>query len=99
MDQTFDLDGPTAFSGGSGSDEVRYIGRGNVPISITLDETANDGEVGEGDNIGGDVEILTGSSGNDVLVANEFDNVLNGGIGNDQLTGGGGVDEENGSNR
>jgi len=70
-----------------------------VGAGATIDITAvanNDGQAGEGDSVGLDVEIVNGGSGNDILNAHAVvvtDVVLNGNGGNDQLTGGGGNDD------
>jgi Ca2+-binding RTX toxin-like protein len=71
-------------------------------VTADLDgATGDDGEAGEGDSIGSDVEILTGGLGDDVLTGNAADNQLyaysgsdslNGGAGNDRLDGGSGPD-------
>ena len=73
-----------------GFDAVVYDGR-TQPVRLSLDGVANDGEVGEGDDIGADVEILVGGSGDDVLRGN--DGALNGfvgGAGDDVVIGEGG---------
>jgi Ca2+-binding RTX toxin-like protein len=72
--------------GGAGSDLVTYASR-TLPVTADLDGVADDGETGEGDLIGTDVENLTGGSGNDVLIGNGANNMFNGGPGNDTLTG------------
>jgi Ca2+-binding RTX toxin-like protein len=83
--------GADTISGGPGLDTVDYSSRSNA-VTVSLDGVANDGEAGEGDNVMGDVENITGGSGDDVLIGNEQDNVLNGGPGNDTLDGGLGAD-------
>ncbi len=60
--------GADSISGGMGIDTADYSSRVN-PVSVTLDGVANDGEVGEGDNIPADVEVITGGSANDTLDA------------------------------
>lgn len=49
--------GSDAFEGDAGSDTADYSGRSNA-LNVALDGTANDGEAGEGDNIGADVLSL-----------------------------------------
>ena len=52
--------------GGNGIDHVTYASR-TAAVSASLDNVANDGESGEGDNLY-DVENLTGGAGADVLI-------------------------------
>jgi myo-inositol-hexaphosphate 3-phosphohydrolase len=89
-----------ALIGGDGTDTVLYTGLASV--TITLDGLANDGAVGEGDNVGTDVERVTTGNGNDSITGNAAANllkaaggadVLNGGLGKDTLEGGGGNDQ------
>src|SRR6266511_5116940 len=71
--QTDALDGGTgadAMSGGGDPyDHVLYDSR-TAPVTITLDGVADDGEAGEGDNVGADIERATGGSGDDLIVGN-----------------------------
>jgi Ca2+-binding RTX toxin-like protein len=79
------------FHGGTGFDWLSY-GR-NKPIIADADgRSGDDGESGEHDSIGLDVEGLEGGSGNDRLTGNASANALNGYQGNDVLNGLGGVD-------
>ena len=50
------------------------------------------GELGERDTFGSDIERALGGSGSDVLVGSDADNVLSGGAGDDRLDGGLGAD-------
>lgn len=79
--------------GGNGVDTMSYLARSNA-VRITLDGSANDGEIAgaEGDNVFGDVEVLVGGKGNDVLGGNRKGNTLKGRDGNDDLDGGAGRD-------
>ena len=78
--------------GGGGSDTVIYSGR-TAALSITLDGTNRaDGEAGENDVIGADVENAYGGSGNDFMSGSSAANYLRGGAGNDRLVGKGGND-------
>ena len=85
-------DGRDSFSGGDGRDGVDYSARPAIPLSITFDGSANDGQAGEQDNVGADVEDATTAGGNDTVVGTDVDNALAGGGGEDIVTGGGGND-------
>lgn len=101
-DDTFDPQlGADDIVGGSGYDTVVYFKTSAQPVSVTLDDLANDGELGEKDNVHGDVEDITGGKGNDTLTGNALANVLRGDLdyvpigivdGNDVIDGGGGSD-------
>ena len=71
--------------GGSGVDHVSYASR-TADLSVSLDNVANDGEAGEGDNLY-DVDDVTGGAGADTLIGSALPNVLTGGPGRDVLTG------------
>jgi len=79
-------DGGDSLSGGPGSDMADYGARSN-PLQIDLDGVADDGEQGEGDNVKGDVEQVTGGAGADRIVGNGARNRLRGAMGDDQLEG------------
>jgi Ca2+-binding RTX toxin-like protein len=84
--------GADVYSGGDGEDAVTdYAGR-SFPGGVTLDNNADDGAPGEGDNVMANVEDVTGGAGADTLVGNDADNELDGGAGDDALAGGGGND-------
>ena len=82
--------GADAIGGGTGSDVVSYAGA--AAVKITLDGAANDGAIGEGDNVGGDVEDLYGGDADDKLSGSRAANTLDGGAGDDTLDGGAGGD-------
>jgi Ca2+-binding RTX toxin-like protein len=86
--------------GGPGEDAADYRRRAGR-VRVTPDGTADDGESGEGDDVGPDVEHVVGGSAGDILVGNESsnrlvggpgDDVLRGGLGDDALLGGPGTD-------
>jgi hypothetical protein len=79
--------GTDTFAGGDGDDSVSYSGR-TAAVTISLDGVADDGEAGEADNVGSDVEGAIGGSGSDRIVANARGNRLAGGAGNDSISGG-----------
>ena len=79
--------------GGSGVDSVAYHDK-TTGITASLDGlTGNDGEPGEGDTIGADVESLSGGDGDDTLIGNDADNYLYGCLGKDSLYGLSGNDQ------
>ncbi|WP_439660531.1 calcium-binding protein [Lentzea sp. HUAS TT2] len=85
-------DGADTFIGSSGNpfngiDTVLYSGR-TTPVTVTLDDNANDGAAGEGDNISSDTTRIVGGSGDDVidLSAGPGQTNVDGGPGNDTLT-------------
>jgi Ca2+-binding RTX toxin-like protein len=87
--------GADVLNGGTGTDTADYSDR-TAPLSLSIDGAANDGEAGEQDNIGADVENLVGGSGNDFMAGGTAANGLSGGGGNDTLTGGAGNDSLDG---
>lgn len=98
--------GKDRISGGEDVDSVQYKERSR-DLKITLDNTANDGEAGEGDNVLSDVEDIWGGSGHDLITGNDSNNrlfgekgndTLNGANGNDSLYGWYGTDELRGGN-
>lgn len=70
--------------------------RSPVPVTVSLDDVANDGSAGEGDNIRADIEEVWGSEGNDALLGSPGRNTLGGMGGDDVLNGGEGADALNG---
>jgi Ca2+-binding RTX toxin-like protein len=88
--------------GGPGRDIADYSKR-TERLEVTIGDTPNDGEIGEGDNVRWDVEAVWGGSGNDSLqqTANRAaalygyggsDTLVGGGL-NDSLYGGEGPDQ------
>jgi Ca2+-binding RTX toxin-like protein len=72
--------------GGDGADTVSYAQRLN-PVSVSLDGLPNDGEIGEGDNVSADVEVLTGGSESDTLMGSVGGETIDGGPGDDFVDG------------
>jgi subtilisin-like proprotein convertase family protein len=102
-------DGPDTFSQGTGpngadqlfgdadADTLDYQDRsGN--LVVTLNNVANDGEAGEGDNAMSTVEGVRGGSGADQITGSSSVNKLSGRGGNDKLNGGGNADVMSGGN-
>jgi Ca2+-binding RTX toxin-like protein len=99
--------GSDTLSGGSGSsDAVSYETRA-AAVSVTMEGARNDGEAGERDLVGTDIERAFGGFGDDYLagqstaVTNRLvggmgDDILEGNAGNDTLEGGPGRDSASG---
>jgi hypothetical protein len=88
-------DGADDVAGGPGTDLVRYQQTlGSVRIS--LDDTADDGQGGEGDNVHSDVENVNSAGSNDVIVGSNVANAIDAAGGDDSISGGDGNDTLNG---
>jgi Ca2+-binding RTX toxin-like protein len=83
--------GSDVYVGGTGDNTIDYRDR-VAPVTITLDGVADDGEAGEGDNVGTDFVEVFGGSGNDRIVGNDLGDRLIGNAGNDTIVGGRGED-------
>jgi Ca2+-binding RTX toxin-like protein len=98
--EPFGPNGPDELHGGAGVDEVMYglpvvdpfdpgpfpILR-NTPVVVDIDDVADDGAPGEGDNVHTSVENVTGTNAADVLRGHQAANRLQGGPGDDTLEG------------
>jgi Ca2+-binding RTX toxin-like protein len=87
--------GADVLSGGGGSDHVSYVNR-EIPVAVTLDGRPNDGSAGEGDDVAGDVERITGGTADDVIDGGPANDVLDGGPGSDRVHGLDGADSVEG---
>jgi Ca2+-binding RTX toxin-like protein len=83
--------GPDTFEGDAGTDTVDYSAS-TAGVTVRLDGINNDGRTGEHDNVLADVENVSGSAFNDLMVGSAAANVFAGGRGNDTLMGMGGND-------
>jgi hypothetical protein len=83
-----DASGPGAdlLNGGPGDDELGFDDDVATGVNITLDDQANDGAPGEGDNVV-QIEDVFGTEFDDSLTGNAVANELGGGPGDDALTG------------
>lgn len=83
-------------AGGPGNDVVTYVSAPG-PVTVSLDNRANDGVAGEGDNVHSDVERVIGAVGfGNTLIGNQHANTLGGAGAADKLVGGGGHDSLSG---
>lgn len=87
--------GSDVLSGGVGSDTVDYADSQGA-VHVTVDGVADDGVLGEQDNVYEDNEVVVGSAFDDVLVGGNANNGLFGGEGDDKLDGGKGSDRLDG---
>ncbi|MDX6510644.1 MAG: hypothetical protein QOE36_148, partial [Gaiellaceae bacterium] len=83
--------GADTINGGDGKDTADYS-TSSQSVVVTIDAIADDGELGEHDNVQLDVENVNGGAGNDALTGNAGANTLSGNRGSDTLKGGGGND-------
>jgi Ca2+-binding RTX toxin-like protein len=79
------------FTGGPGGDCADY-GSTTTGVTVSLDDVADDGRPGEGDNVRSDVENIVGGYGNDTLTGSAAANYIQGGGGTDTIYGLGGAD-------
>lgn len=91
LGSTFESDEPDSMFGGPGTDVMDYSGA-NSAVTVSLDNKANDGVVGEADNVHRDVEDIDGSLYGDVLTGSGAANQIEGGDGPDKIRGLGGLD-------
>jgi hypothetical protein len=87
--------GPDSLGGGPGADRVDYSARtADVRVSLGAG-LLSDGQAGEGDSVGSDVENVKTGAGDDLILAagDSAANVFHGGAGTDHLVGGAGPDE------
>jgi Ca2+-binding RTX toxin-like protein len=91
-------DGADAMSGGEGADRADYSFRSAAVVADPGGGQNDGGDANgdrvaeEGDNIGGDIEGITGGAGNDAITGDYNGNRLEGGGGSDALQGLGGDD-------
>jgi Ca2+-binding RTX toxin-like protein len=82
------MDGGTggdAINGGNGSDTGDWS-TANSPVTLTPGDAVPDGEIGEGDILGGDVENLFGGAFNDTIVGAPGPSLLSSGGGDDNVS-------------
>jgi hypothetical protein len=84
-------DGADDYHGGPGYDSIDYFGRSRQ-VRVSLDNVANDGEGGEGDNVRTNVENLYGGDAGDFFESHGAFSRLDGRGGDDVLLGGAGPD-------
>jgi hemolysin type calcium-binding protein len=101
-DDIFAGAGSDVVRGGTGVDTLAYEripqALATQPLAVTLDDTPGDGFAGERDDVGADVEQVTGGQADDLLAGSSAANRLSvaGGPGDDTLAGGPGSDRLDG---
>jgi Ca2+-binding RTX toxin-like protein len=85
-DALIGAEGSDNLIGGTGSDTAGY-GNRTASVTVTIDGVANDGELGEADNVAVDVENVNGGAAGDLLIGSDANNTLNGNDGDDTLIG------------
>jgi Ca2+-binding RTX toxin-like protein len=83
--------GADVFEGGPGQDTASYS-ESTSAVTVSIGDGANDGTVGEGDDVQADVERVRGSSHDDDLTGDAGANQLRGDAGDDRVDGAGGDD-------
>jgi hypothetical protein len=78
---------------GEGGTDAVYYGTRTTAVTVNLNNVADDGAAGEGDNVLLTVENVTGGAGNDKVSGSTVANRLSGAGGNDELRGRGGNDQ------
>ena len=99
--------GADTFVGGAGTDTVSYGDLRDTyhqnqahAVTVSIGQgSQDDGAPGEGDTVLSDIENLVGTIHADTLVGDADDNVLQGGYNGDSITGGGGEDTADYSER
>jgi Ca2+-binding RTX toxin-like protein len=81
--------GNDVIDGGGSIDTVSYS---SAIASVSVSLRAGVASGGAGSDVLTDIERLSGSRFNDLLIGNEGNNVIDGGLGNDTVTGGAGID-------
>jgi len=105
-DQLFGGHGSDDIAGGGGTDSVYHANRfmgvtcecwdaddATAGVAVSLDDAANDGQPGEGDNVRSDIERVIGTTFDDKLVGSNGPDVLMAIHGNDVIDGRGGDDQ------
>ncbi|MGB2695971.1 MAG: calcium-binding protein [Dehalococcoidia bacterium] len=84
--------GADTLGGGLDTDTVSYVTR-TVPVTVDLSVPSGDGENGESDSVGTDIENIVAGSGADTLTGDANANRLEGRAGYDAYSAGGGDDD------
>jgi len=102
-DDALEADGTSGvtWTGGPGADRssgarvTAYYAERKAPVAISFDGVANDGEAGEGDEVG-TAGAASAGQGNDLMIAGATGSQLDGSDGDDQIFGGAGADRISG---
>ena len=93
-DSFSDETGADLIRGGDGRDTMSYANHGPNArgVDVTLDDRPGDGDPGENDDVGADVEVVQGGAGDDRLTGGPGAQELDGALGADLVSGGAGDD-------
>jgi hypothetical protein len=84
--------GVDTYRGGTGIDALSYAAY-TSPVRVTIGAGgADDGSIGETDDVGADIERVDGGTGDDTLIGSPGNDLLYGNAGSDTIDGGGGAD-------
>ncbi|HWI74115.1 MAG TPA: MopE-related protein [Baekduia sp.] len=83
--------GADRYRGGPGIDALSYAAY-TAPVRVTIGAGADDGQIGETDDVAGDIERVDGGTGSDTLIGSAGGDQLYGNAGNDGIDGGRGAD-------
>ncbi|MFA9270279.1 MAG: calcium-binding protein [Baekduiaceae bacterium] len=86
--------GNDTLAGDAGTDTATYAGV-NAALTLSIDGAANDGAVGEGDNVTPTTENLISGNGADTITGSAAANVISAGPGTDNVDSGAGNDTVN----
>jgi Ca2+-binding RTX toxin-like protein len=99
-DDTFDQgpfsNGADSISGGGGTLDLVAFDLRSIGVAVALNGLPDDGQTGESDNVGSDVEGALGGAAGDDLTGTVADNIFEGGGGPDDIVGAGGADSVTG---
>jgi hypothetical protein len=84
--------GVDTYRGGTGIDTLSYATY-TSPVRVTIGAGgADDGSIGETDDVGGDIERVDGGTGDDTLIGSPGNDLIYGNAGSDIIDGGAGAD-------
>src|SRR4051794_2757181 len=92
FDETDAGNGTDTINGGGGDQDIVTYADRTAPVHVDLEGDRDDGEAGENDQVGSDIESIDGGKGADVLLGSDKANDISGYRGTDRIVGGRGND-------